>query len=681
MAYPTKSTGRAAYWRQQLDFSKKQLEPWMKIGDRQLELYENEATTEREMLAEGSDLGSQNIGRVKPSLTYGWIDQSISNMLSRNPTFRATAKTRDAADGEVPVAKTINYWFTETDQKHQDQRVLLDAFVYPFGLKKIGWSADVRGLNDADFISQSADPEMVFDDPEDENLFLGVGTPTVVLVEQNHVKHAEKHGELLSDPDIDEEIKENIIAPHIKEHQDLESADSVEAHVDIQMSAPYGIRWRPRDFRIDPLAQDGLKDARWVAFGAVKPLDEVRATQTYNKAALKKLRPSRIQDAPEVNVELGDDDGFSVVTLWEIWIRSFAVSATKRADLLVVLAEGGDGGEDLILQHQEGWPEGYDTLEDFPAEMLRFGMGNKTWLQKPILALSGFDNIQQIQNEILDSFLNVIRKQKNILFYDSDIFQEDQVEMALAAPDATAIDTPGLSQAPGMPIMALPFLNIPGEKGSFLDLIHEMANNAAGMPMPGMSEPGTATEAAIEERRTSAREGRRLSLFEDYQIGTAQKFWRLHTQFKPDIERFIDAEVPDWSDVSDSMLKGNYRFHIDISSRVTALAVERKQWLDLLNLLSAMGQPGDPNGPKLPKIAEQLLRRGYDIQNPAELWPAIEQQLEQGPIDITQMADMLSGQTPPGPEPGVNGGGPTNPQQFNAPVPDEIAQIREGETL
>ena len=675
MGYPTNKSDRAAFWGRHIKQSTKQLEPWYRVGRRILSLYENVAYTQRERAVDSFTLTEENTSRVKPSLTYAWIEQSMANMLSRLPRFRVQAMRRDSMAGEVPVGKVVNHWYKVTDQMHQDRLCLQDAFTWGFAIKKVGWTANVvedgaESIND--------DAELSFDDAEEENLFLATGEPARVDKDHDHIDHIAKHRKLLDDVTISDEVKDDIIQPHISDHEERLEEGMADVHVDIQEEQPFGIRWYPEDFRIDPLARDGIKDARWIAFKTVRPLDEIMDNPNYDRAAVNKLRGERLTEAPDIDPRFGEDDGFGMVTVWEVWARNFKISGRKRRNIIAVYAEqGDDNGGPILLRHEDEWP--YESLNGYPAQLLKFGQGTKTWLQKPILALAGFDNIQLLMNEVLDSFLGVVRKQKNIIFYDSDIFQNNEVELALTAADGAAIGVPGLSNQPGA-TQPLPFLTIPNDKGAFLDLIQGLGDRAAGTPQPLDSGSDTATESAIKERRTSAREGIRLDAFEQFQVETAEAFWALHTQFQPKIEFQIDPKAGEWSEVDKEVVKGRYRFEVDVSSAANTQALERKQWLDLLNLFSGLIEVAQVSGqppPNLPAIAEQLLVRGFDVLSPEDLWPAIEGELgPENQLAQALQAQMGQGQPGQGQEPGS-----INRQQFGQGAPSEAAQMGEAVSL
>jgi hypothetical protein len=373
----------------------------------------------------------------------------------------------------------------------------------------------------------------------------------------------------------------------------------------------------------------------------------------------------------------GDDD-FGVVVLWEVWARRFSVVRGKRQNLLVVIAEqeGEGGSRGTILRHDSEWP--YKRLKGYPGKLLCFHRSPEGWVSKPMLHMAGADNIQSLVNEQLDSFLATMRKQKNIIFYDSNVFTTEQVELALGANRDMAIGVQGLSQAQGNPVMALPFVSISGQKEQLIQQMMELFNTVAGTPGPGYDTGDeTATEAAINERRTTAREAMRSDEYEQFQVETAESFWALHTQFLAGEEFPIDPDADQWAKIEGDVVRGSYRFRVDVASHATAQAIERKQWMDLLNLMSGIAptamQMGMPP-PNLPWLAEQLLVRGYEIPNPEEVWPAIGQQGV--PPQMGAMPPGAPGMAPGGPvaPPGGNGvptPGPAVPSQYNAPVPTQ----------
>ena len=268
-----------------------------------------------------------------------------------------------------------------------------------------------------------------------------------------------------------------------------------------------------------------------------------------------------------------------------------------------------------------------------------------------------------------------------MLLYDESVIDEDAMQVALMAPDQTPIAVPGLAQFGAGAVVPLPVPDNPNDRASWVEMIMGLADRSAGSPTPGMSKGDSATEAAIEERRTSAREGVRADLFESYQIKTAEMFWRMHTQFRPDYELFIHPDLPQWSDIDIEQVKNGFRFAIDVSSAATAQALERKQWMDVANLATGSAETfmalGEPP-PDLAKIYGQLLVRGFGIEDPETYFPAVAQQAEQGPLTESGIQQAVNGQAPPNGQVPANGqvppGGPQVPASFEGGVPSEAAQ-------
>jgi hypothetical protein len=93
--------------------------------------------------------------------------------------------------------------------------------------------------------------------------------------------------------------------------------------------------------------------------------------------------------------------------------------------------------------------------------------------------------------------------------------------------------------------------------------------------------------------------------------------------------------------------------------------------------------------PRIELIAEMLMEKGYDIANPAEIWPAIGQEADEQPgiEEILALQQVLNqngsnGNSPNGGGPGFNGptsGGPASDgRALNRPARDDIRQVTRG---
>lgn len=677
--YPASAKARVGYWRRQIDYGLKKVKPYFDAAEVLVKQYENFASAQREADRERSSIREPHLARTKANLVFGWIDQSIANLLDRNPSFVVHPLSESSVEGAPVVGTVANYWYRETGQLGQDERMLLDAFLTPYGVKKIGWTTDVESrLHEI-----VDDPQFdLGDDVENDLNMLLEGVPTLVSREQDHSLHIEYKTRALQDPTLGEDIQ-RLLEENIDTHQRMLDRPQPDTNTEIKYEAPYGQRWNPADFIVDPLAQDGLSDARWIAFRWRRPIDDVMANPMYrNKSGLE---PSgRPADAPPVDPDMDMDD-FGMVTGWEIWARDFPVTSKKRKNLLITIVDG----HDMPLVDEEEWP--YTHIEDYPAEILTLQKTIQGWYTKPTLVLAGADNIQALANEILDSYLYMIRKQKNVLLYDPAYLEQDDMDAIGMAPDMTSYPVRGLSDGKKV-LEPVQFGNIGQDKPQMLGQIISLFDRAAGTPQPvRQDDPNTATEASIIDRRTQARESRRGSLLGEMQLRTARKFWQLTTQFRPKRLFLISKEAHTWAKIDDALAEGEYNFKIDIGSQSNNQALERKQWGDLLNLFGGLAgqfQQLYNQPPNLAQVAKEMLKRGYGIQNPDELLPMLGQPGGDTPQPLEQQAQtqqQLQGTPTQPPAEGPMMGGPpvemtsddrqgaALPRQFREPAPNNGA--------
>jgi len=676
MAYPSGELARVEYWRRQIEHAERVMEPiWQ--ASRTLELmYVNEASSDREQFSEDEAThGDAHLARVKSNLIFGWIDQSIANLLERNPSFLVTPRTRTSSGGSGAVKAISDYWYRETEQLAQDERILLDSFLGPFGVKKLGWTLDEKSRQE-DTINPDG---FVYDDPTQELLAMLEGEFPKITRDQDHPTYIEGFTEFLQQPEVELEPEiEELIKDNIRTRGKFDEEIDPDTNSSVQWEAPYGLRWNPRDFLVDPLAQDGLRDARWIAFRFKRPVGEIQANRNYTNT--DKLESTvRMDDALEKRD--GVEDDFGLVEGWEIWARSFHYTKSMRKNMLITMATG----HDKFLQHETEWP--LPDLDDYPAEILSMNHTMDSWFSKPALLMAGADSVQGLANEILDSYLNVIRKNKNILLYDPDHVDDDVVDNILSTPDMSAISIRGLAENGNNVLRPLEFGSINSDSGQLLQIIRGLFDDSAGAPQPMQRGIETATEASITERRTTARESRRGNLLSKMQINTSRKFWQMTVFFRPDRAFLIDPQAELWMNVDEQTARGEYRFTMDVASQANAVSLERKNWLDLLNLFSGLtGLWKEEYGaaPNLPAIAAKLLSRGYNIQNPEDLIPGASTQGSSSVIDELLEGNNRGLSGPPGaPTPPTEGeftqaGGRALPDPNN-PNPAEVEQTVPGQ--
>jgi hypothetical protein len=697
--YPSESDKRIAFWQDQLKASQEFFEPYMKAGKRMVRLYNNMSTTGREDELEWADQGDdENNMRVKASLVFAWVDQSVANMLERNPVFNVGPGNSIASEGAPVVGKAINYWYNETGQYAQDRHMALDAHLLPFAVKKIGWNAVLEHQSDVYFGDVS---DIVIDDVDEENQSLFEGVITRPIVNQKHDEHIGGHKELIASPGLDSETIQ-IVENHIKHHEELKSLEQPVMDTTVKWESPFGTRWQPDDFLMDPYASEGLTDARWIAFRIRQPLHWWKSNPNFSN--LSKLKPNAtlsIDKAPKGKLgslsfirnsrkKGGEFEDFCMVEGWEIWARDFPINDRDKRNMLITIPDG----HDQMAQHEVDWP--YDNIEDYPAALLNFTTNVKTFINKPILTLAGADNVQVLMNEFLDSMLYTMRKSKNLWIYDTNVFPDkSKIENMLNAPDGSVFGVENLQQfsSGSSPIIAMPFQQIPQDKEQFLNTIQNFLDRTAGTPQPQRNITAeTATESSIIEKRNNAREAARANLFQEMQVETARKFWQLHQQYRPERQFLIDPRADDWAAVSEDIAKGEYNFRIDVAPRQASMAVERKNLLDLFNLLVGT-IPAFLNlqlpPPNIAKALELLLRRGYDIQDPETLVPAAAsdvqkalESLSDDPEKLQKAINAFQGLAGGGDiGPAGQSPGPANPQQFAAGANAPVRQDSEAQNL
>jgi hypothetical protein len=630
--YPSSEEDRVQYWLGQLGFAQARMKPLFRASEVLINQFYGDPSSAREQNQE-DDSEDQHLSRVKSGIVYGWIDQSVANMVDRNPIFQLSPETEEAArkvdpsDPNSPslalgAGKIVNYRYRETNQLRVDERTVQDAFLCPYGVAKLGYSIDMD-KRFQDFL-QGEDVELVLDDPEDENLFLGVGTETKVTEFQDQRGHIYSHrsyqqSELIMLPAEQADSISALIDQHCKIHEAFMFRKQPNSNTNVRYEAPFAVHWQPDMFLTDVFCLEGPQDARWIAFGWELPIEEVQADSKYEN--VKDLTPSRWKEAPEKKADYSD--GFDIVRGWEVWAKNFPVGRGKFMDIVFTVAED----HKKFLNYHEEWP--YTNLDDYPAETLVFQPGMRSWYYKSPLLMGGADSTQGLVNEILDSYLNIVRKTKNIWLVDPQSGITTKImQDILDAPDGSVIEVPGLGDAGGRSVIPLPFLAEPPDRTQLLGIVQQMFDRSMGTPQPmQLGSSATATESSIYEKRNTSRENRRAGLLSEFQLRKARKMWQLDTQYQPDRLFLLDKYSQTFVKMSPEMARGEFGFTMDITSHATAISVERSQWMDLLNLFAGLtpvmiqtfGMP-----PNLPELARRLLVRGFNDRMAEEILPMLQ---------------------------------------------------------
>lgn len=669
VSYPSDRSAQLDWWKRKLDHAIDYWRPIFEPSKVLVAQYNNEAATTREKeemrynMGDTSDPGIRN----KANIVFGYLDQSIANIAAHDPTFTVHPFNKAGIGSERIVSRISDYWYRETDQLIHDKRALLDAYVCPFGGSKIGYSADIEGMVIQD---PAINPGRVIDDPVDESLFLISGEITTVLQDQNHVAHIEAHTQFLQQPNTSPE-RAALLESHISDHRHFLEMDSPDKNTTIKWESPYAVHWKAGDIIIDPMASDGLRDAKWIAFRYVKHIDEIMYQGDLNTSGLE---PNfRMDDAPDMPDGMETDD-FGMVEGYEIFAKGHIVGQNRKEDLWIDVCKD----HSKFLRYEDEWP--MTSLEDFPCEIISLADGVVDWHTKGPLIMGGADSMQSLVNEILDSYLSVIRKQKNLFLYDPRYIREEEIDAILEAEDMESFEVEGLVEAQGRAIQAIQFGDVPPEKGEILRIVQSMFDRANGTPQPiSMPRTDSATEANIQDRRNTAREDERAEKFASYQVRKARKFWQLTTEFRPERLFLIDPRASEFVNITEDLAQGEYQFEINVSSAATATAVERKQWMDLINLASGpvnqlIMQNNNGKGIDIGELVKDLLIRGYRIQDPERILPFLN---DVTPDVIDPGASPEGGGLPPEALAALAAaGGGTPPPPTPAPAPPTESAIQ-----
>ena len=267
--YPITDEARIGFWTSQIEQADQFYRPFFDAGAAIVKMYNNMAVTARESTLELSDDGDNDV-RTKAGIVFAWIDQSVAAMIgTADPQFSAKAKRKVSTNGAPTVSNNINYWWGETDQPSEDEQVVFDAHCMPWGVKKIGWEFEEEAVEELQLMDLAV---QVHEDPVTENEFLRVGEATKITREQDHAYHIATHEQILEDPDLDPDVKNFFVIPHIERHKEFRENIQPRPSSRVKWQAPFGIRWNPGDFLMDPWAATGLADARWIAFRIRQPV-------------------------------------------------------------------------------------------------------------------------------------------------------------------------------------------------------------------------------------------------------------------------------------------------------------------------------------------------------------------------------------------------------------------------
>jgi len=202
--YPSRAEDQLEYWQAMIDWTRRHYEPTFRASQKLIDLYNMQSVTTRESAQEDLNVLEGPGARVKSNLVFGWVEQSMANIAAQNPHFRTISTNRLGIGSDRSVSAISNYWYRETGQLMHDRRVLLDAFLSPYGASKIGWFSEIE--NEAYNLAIASQGDLIFDDPEQETLAILGGQSPAIHPGQDHVLYIASHTLALQDPFINEDL-------------------------------------------------------------------------------------------------------------------------------------------------------------------------------------------------------------------------------------------------------------------------------------------------------------------------------------------------------------------------------------------------------------------------------------------------------------------------------------------
>jgi len=554
------------------------------------------------------------------NIIFPIIKNIIPTLYWKNPYITATPKKSIDEDSAPYAAALLNYYFEELDVKSVNRQIIFDAYVFGMGVSKIGYATKFGS------------------DIPDDNL--------------------EKEREKKKQRGLLERLG-------LKKPKPEEKKENIELNEYIRSESPYVVWVNPFDFIIDPMAND-IYNARWVAQKLTKLLSEVKGNSQYsNTSELKgsSISQTLIKDIPETQIE-----NFKTIDLYEIHY--------KTEDGINILTLAKDGQDYKALRHEESIYE----MDGFQFEILYFNKHNHKLYPK-----SDIDIVKGLQDRIsmtFDNILDQIDKYVPKLFVDETAMTVDG-KLALRDGDIGSICY--TNKDPNNVVKEANFVQLKGDLAAFIDKILEIIMLETGLTraqLMGMTNAQTATEAQIGQAGQNLRMSDKFDTVGDFANRQTRKLWQVIQQFV-DLEEveLITGEkgvddvtgLPkfDWmkpidSELQEKLIKGEYKFRIDVSSiEKPDLPVLRNQLQQVAQLLAQQG------------VMQAIERQGYKV-NLAEFGKKMLSLYPYLFTDIGKIIQPIGPQTQGLIPQGMPQGGP-NMNSQTSQQPPNIADILSGQ--
>lgn len=428
------------------------------------------------MEPQANDAPSNN--SVFVNFHFGLARVILPSIYYQNPEICIEPKNMTSPEQARIIQDLLNYQIEEINFQAEARSVVLDAFFCGIGVMKFGFGPSLRDLG----------------------------------------KKPAKNGEFdsvlgdLFGVDPEEDFSED--SPSASTSR---SKEPFEADQRVTNYAPFAVRVSPRYFYIDPLATC-LENARWIAFGVLKTVEEVKANKRFRSAVTTGIEATRrITDEPSLN----QDDGYTLdsnsatnpdpdlVMLYEVWDRE-----SKKVLVMDEWNLSNGAGEDRFLLESD-WP--YE-LEGFPCQILVFnqipdspyGVSDAMVWHNPVMAY----------NEL--NTRNLIHARRSVRKYITrkGVFTDGEGEMDKLT-DGQDMGVVQINGDPGADLQPLSDATLSPDVYNLREILRNDIVFISGVTEGrGVSASGptdkTATQASIEESRAKVRDSDRVYLLSKF---------------------------------------------------------------------------------------------------------------------------------------------------------------------
>lgn len=340
-------------------------------------------------------------------------------------------------------------------------------------------------------------------------------------------------------------------------------------------------RVHPEDLIFDEDAGPLEENWRFIAERIRMTEDEAKKDERINTAALKKLKPTTVEESRRENKgKTGDtkNQEADIYVMWEVY--------DLHNKTWCIIPED----EDFYIKKLGPLAHG---VEKHPYAFLRFTLRDRS--PYPIPPVSQAIDIQK-EYCLARSRILTHRKRFNRKYevFTQGMVDETEISKLESGDDGTIIRKQ--TQGP----VVTPIQDAPLDQQNYLELSH--LNNdlievfGSADQARGIASADSATEADIIDRRMEVREGDRMSMVVDFITYIAEKLDQLVQEniSKDEAIRIAGPEGEFWQVVKSSdyeEIEGQYEYSVNVGATIPRLPqTERASWMAFLQLLAAFPQ-------------------------------------------------------------------------------------------